>query len=293
MRTIEAAMQQRAALPPGPTLPTGPRRPATSVHLDLDRLAAAGYLVPDQDRSVLAEEMQIAKRALLDRRGARARGGLVMVTSALPGEGKTFCSINLAMSLASEVDTSVLLVDADVLRPSVLARLGVRAERGLLDLLVDNRCQLADVQLATSLPKLDLLHTGMVRSRATELLASAAMDQLLSQLAAESPGRIVVFDAPPLLLTSAAATLASRVGQVLMVVDAARTSKQDVVQAYAAVEHCPEVMSLLNRYDGPPQGRRNGGYGYGYGYGYGDGDGDEPVLRASGWRRWVRGWGSA
>lgn len=282
MRTIETAMH-RAALSP---LPRPVSAPAASVHLDLERLAAAGYLVPEQDHSILAEEMQIAKRALLDQRAASARGGLVMVTSALPGEGKTFCSINLAMSLASEVDTSVLLVDADVLRPSVLTRLGVRADRGLLDLLAGDGCRLADVQLATNLPKLSLLHTGAVRSRASELLASAAMDHLLSQLAVLSPGRIVVFDAPPLLMTSAAVTLASRVGQVVMVVDTARTTRQDLTQAYAAVAHCPDVMSLLNRYDGPPQGRR-GGYGYGYGFDA------EPALPASGWRRWVRGWGRA
>ena len=237
------------------------RRP-TAVALDLDRLGREGYLVPDARHSVLGEELQLAKRALLAnclrkaRKSAADRSGLIMVTSALPGEGKTFCAINLAMSLALEVDTSVLLVDADVSRPSLPSRLGVQGGPGLLDLLIDERYDLCDLVLGTNVPKLSLLHTGTLYGHANELLASVSMDRLLNDLASRDARRIVVFDTPPLLMTTSAATLASRVGQVVMVVEASRTSRRDVTQAFSAVAGCPNVFALLNRCELPLETRR-------------------------------------
>jgi receptor protein-tyrosine kinase len=223
---------------------------AEFVTLDLAQLERGGQVVPADSRSALAEEFRHIKRPLL--RNARNgkpedRASLIMVTSALPGEGKTFCAINLAMTLAIEIDVSVLLVDADVLRPSMLSRLGLAPRKGLLDLLGDDCVQLSDVVLTTNVPKLSLLPAGTYNSRSTELLASEAMDRLLSDLALRCRDYIVVFDAPPLLLTNEAKVLASRVGQVLMVVQAFKTPRAAVERAFAAVEQCPTVMSLLNR----------------------------------------------
>lgn len=233
---------------------TRPPRLSREVTIDLERLAAMGYLVPGAVRSNLALDFRHIKRALLRTAQEQAqqtarRSSLIMVTSAVAGEGKTFCAVNLAMSIAMEVDTSVLLVDADVVRPSVTARLGIEADRGLLDVLNDPSLDLADVMLRTNLPKLTVLPAGTSNSRSTELLSSAAMDRLLAGLASRYSDRVIVFDAPPLLLTAESRVLASRVGQVLVVVDSSRTSASQVEEAFTAVESVPAVSSILNRSD--------------------------------------------
>ncbi|HMO46679.1 MAG TPA: XrtA-associated tyrosine autokinase [Rubrivivax sp.] len=236
------------------------------VSIDLVQLERAGYLVPTSRRSLLAEEFRHIKRPLLDNArspdAGNGRHAEIMVTSALPEEGKTFFAINLAMSMAAEVDTAVLLVDADVVRPCVLQRLGVRAGKGLLDLLVDPGLELSDVVVETNVPKLSILGAGAPNDRSTELLASNAMDALLGRLADRYPNHVIVFDAPPLLLTNEAKVLASRVGQVVLVVEASKTPRDVVVQAFAAVEPCPIVLSVLNK---APESATPLGYGYYYG----------------------------
>lgn len=237
-----------------------------SVEINLARLQREGYLVPHLSHSALATELRIIKQPCLrnahsTQEGAAVqRGNLILVTSALPGEGKTFVAMNLAMSIALEVDHSVLLVDADVLRPSVFERYGLPPERGLLDLLVDPKLEVADVMLRTNVPKLSLLSAGTPNPHAAELLASDTMDKLLDELASRYSDRIIVFDAPPLLPTAESRVLASRAGQVLMVVGAESTPQSAVERAFAAIESCPNVMSVLNR-------ARVAGSADGYGYG--------------------------
>lgn len=240
----------------------GGRHP-TTVTIDLERLEGLGYLVPTQARSVLADEFGHIKRPLLknarSRDSAANRLSLIMVTSSLPGEGKTFCAINLAMSMSVEIDTSVLLVDADVMRPEVLKRLGVQANKGLLDLLTDHRLGLSDVVLETNVPKLAILPAGTRNSISTELLASEAMGSLLVELTERYPDRIVIFDAPPMLVTSEAKVLAEQLGQVVLVVEAAGTPRNAVLQSFAALEQCPIVMTVLNK---APESAVALGYGY-------------------------------
>ena len=269
LESLHPAPQKPAQEPPAtvPPTPAKPARHSASVTVDLEQLERVGYLVPARARSELAEEFRHIKRPLLKNvyeRGEAAvnRGPLIMVTSALPGEGKTFTAINLAMSIAMEIDTSVLLVDADVVRPSVPKRLGFEVGRGLLDVLQDPTIDLADVMLRTNIPKLSVLPAGTPNSRSTELLASASMERLLIELANKYADRVIVFDAPPLLLTTEARVLASRVGQVVVVVEAARTPRNTVAQAFAAIENCPHVMSVLNRCHDPSEVRS---YGYYYG----------------------------
>jgi receptor protein-tyrosine kinase len=245
--------------------PNEPSRRSAEVVLDLARMEAHGFLVSSDARTELAEEFRHIKQPLLRsvREAGRKPGtreGLIMVTSALPREGKTFCAINLALSMAMEVDTSVLLVDADVVRPSVLDRLGLPAARGLLDLLTEPSLEPADVLLRTNVPKLTLLPAGTRNARSTELLGSEAMEQLLVDLSNRYADRIIVFDAPPLLLTSEAKVLAARVGQVVMVVEAGNTSRSAVTEAFTAVEQCPKVMTVLNRCAEPLNDRRYGYY---------------------------------
>ena len=237
------------------------RRQSRSVEVDLAQLANAGYLVPGSPRSTLADEFRGIKQPVLKNARADAQapirlGNLVMVTSAVAGEGKTFCALNLALSIASEVDSSVLLVDADVVRPAIVDRLGLRGSgggssgssyKGLLDLLSEPSLDLSEVILKTNVPKLSVLPAGTPRINATELLASNSMEELLQDISSRYADRIVIFDAPPLLATTESRVLAARMGQILMVVNEGTTSRQDITQAFAAVQACPIVLSMLNR----------------------------------------------
>lgn len=246
--------------------PPAARHERNAVSIDLAQLERSGYLAPSSNRSMLAEEFRHIKRPLLNNArspgAGNGRHAEIMVTSALSEEGKTFLAINLAMSMAAEVDTAVLLVDADVVRPSILQRLGIQADKGLLDVLMDPALEVSDLVLQTNVPKLSILAAGTRSDRATELLASNAMDGLLGTLAERYPDHVIVFDAPPLLLTNEAKVLASRVGQVVLVVEASKTPRDVVAQAFAAVEQCPVVLSVLNK---APESATSVGYGYYYG----------------------------
>jgi protein-tyrosine kinase len=240
------------------------------VELDLAGLAERGIVTPDSARSLIADEFRVIKRPLLLHAALKGdeaipHGNLVFITSALPGEGKSFTSVNLAMSIAMELDRTVLLVDADVARPSLPGMLGLPETRGLLDLLIDDSIQVADVLLRTNVENLTVLPSGSKHSRATELLASAAMARLLEEMAQRYADRIIIFDSPPLLVTTEARVLATHMGQVVLVVQADGTPQSVVKHALSTIESCPVKMILLNK----ARGSSHGGYGYGYGYGYG------------------------
>ena len=264
-----------------PELPTPvdaePSQPAVQsrrVELDLDLLERNGIIIPTSPRSQLADQFRVIKRPLIKNamgKGASeiANGNLIMVTSALPGEGKTFTSINLAMSIASELDNTVMLVDADVARPSVMRMLGLPQGPGLLDLVLDDARDLSEVLLKTNVDKLTILPSGTPHARATELLASDAMTKLLEEMASRYPDRIIVFDSPPLLITTESRVLATHMGQVVVVVNAGKTLQSEVKQAIDTIDNCPVKMLVLNR----SSSLFKGGYGYGYGYGYAGGYG--------------------
>ena len=263
-----------ASAPAGPAEETDttekPLRRSKLVEIDLQRLAAAGYVTPTAPRSRLADELRVIKRPLIGNAQGRSAApiqaaNLIMVTSALPGEGKTFISVNLAVSIAMELDTTVLLVDADVARPAVPERLGLSVDKGLLDLLTRKDLEVADVMLRTNIERLSVLPAGTPHSRATELLASDSMVRLVAELASRYPDRILVFDAPPLLSSTESRVLATHMGQIVLVVDAERTPQGSVKQALAAIEQCPVVMTLLNKIERVD----SGSYYYGYYGAYG------------------------
>ncbi len=236
------------------------------VIIDLQRLREGGMIAPDGDKTPLAEEFRVIKRPLLKNAfgggPAIRNGNLVMVTSAFPREGKSFCAINLAMSIAMERDRTVLLVDADVARPSIPQKFGIAPDVGLMDVLLDHDVKLSDAIVRTNVNKLALLPAGRPHRQATELLASEAMANLLAELSARYSDRIVIFDSPPLLVTTEARTLAANMGQLVMVVESDNTTHEAVREALATIESCEVVGMVLNK------GRRsNPGDSYGY-YGY-------------------------
>ena len=242
-----------------------PGKRSKQVQIDLSHLESMGYITPESPRSQLSSEFRVIKRPILTNvrertTGAVNRANLVMVTSALPGEGKTFVAINLAMTMAMELDTTVLLVDADVARPSVLPRLGLPGSRGLLDVLIDPSLDLADVILRTNVPNLSVLPAGAPQARATEFLASDNMTRLVDQLASRYSDRILVFDAPPILPSTEARVLASHMGQVVVVVEAERTLQSSVQQTLAALDPCPVVLPVLNKISRSEVGAHYGYY---------------------------------
>lgn len=245
-------------------------RRSSQITIDLERLASLGFLAPDAEKAQVAEEFRVIKRPLITNVQAgdalEKHRNLIMVTSSLPGEGKSFCALNLALSIAMERDITVMLVDADVAKPSVLNNLGVRAEAGLMDLLLDRSLQVSDVLLRTNIEKFSVLPAGRRHKHATELLASDAMARLLDEIATRYPDRVVIFDSPPLLVTSEARELAAHMGQIVMVVEAGRTSQDAVNEALNYLQVCDIVNLLMNKTESMVSMDGYGGYGYGYGH---------------------------
>ncbi len=233
--------------------------------INLARLHRMGVVSPDAEKSQIAEEFRIIKRPLIanafGQGAARVKNGnMIMITSSLPGEGKSFCAINLAISMAMEMDRTVLLIDADVAKPRVPEYLGIHADLGLLDVLQDKNLQLSDVMIKTDIAKLTILPAGRTYKRATELLASEAMTRMVEDIGNRYPDRIILFDSPPLLATSEASVLATHMGQIVMVVEAERTSQEAVREALSHIQSCEVVNMLLNKATPTP------GADYYYGY---------------------------
>ena len=274
---IEASFDHLVKRPsPTETDEDGPATVAGSQlgEIDIGRLREMGVVTPESGRSKIAEEYRLIKRPLLANafgHGGVTRvenGNLIMVTSSLPGEGKTFTAINLAISMATELEHTVLLVDADVSKASIVRYLGLKSKRGLIDVLQSSDLPLSDVLIRTNIAKLTVLPAGESISHATELLASSAMKNFVRDIANRYPDRIIIFDSPPLLSTSEASVLATYMGQIVFVVEAERTPQDAITDALAHLADCDHVGVVLNKF---ASGGTAGDYGYGYGYGgYGE-----------------------
>ena len=245
-----------------------PRTARRQAPIDRIALREGGMLLPGGQITAMAEEFRMVKRQLLltartvagqDAKAAdRAR--MILVCSAQPDEGKTFCAINLALSMAAEKDMEILLVDADFAKPDVLGRLGLPEGPGLLDALSGAVTNVEDCIIDTDVPQLSVLPAGKRTNSDTELLASDRARAILDGLARANPRRIVIFDSPPALAASPASVLATLVGQVMLVVRADRTSESDLREAVHTLDGCEHVQLLLNSVSFQPGGRRFGSY---------------------------------
>ena len=233
--------------------------------IDRDRINEYGMLIPGAPVDALAEEFRLVKRQLLLTSRAIAaqdegRSRMILICSARPGEGKTFCAINLALSMAAEKDVEILLVDADFAKPDVLDRLGIEPGPGLLDALAGETIDVEDCIVRTDVPRLSILSAGTKSASDTEWLASARARTILEGLAGSDPRRIVIFDSPPALAASPASVLALLVGQAMMVVRADRTSERDLREAVGILDGCEQIQLILNSVSYQPGGRRFGSY---------------------------------
>lgn len=237
--------------------------------VDRAALAEAGFILPDAAPTALAEEFRIVKRQLLlnamGGQGTEAvrNGRAILISSAEPDEGKTFCAVNLALSLARERDLEVLLVDADFAKPEILSTLGIAGGPGLVDALCDRAIDVEECIINTDLANLSVLPAGRPLNEMNELLASEEMRMVFEKLLI-NPSRIVIFDSSPALAASTSSVLASLVGQTVVVVRADVTGESELRQTLSLLGACDHIRLLLNAVQLAPHGRRFGAY-YGYG----------------------------
>ncbi|WP_153067392.1 AAA family ATPase [Steroidobacter cummioxidans] len=257
-----------------------PVRPTRVVHVDRDALRHAELLPPTSQERQLSSEYRQIKRPLIANALGRGvpkvpSGHRIMIASAMPGDGKTFTSINLALSFALEKDLSVVLVDADVAKAHLSRTFGVHNELGLMDLLRDEHLDVESLILPTDVPGLSILPAGKAIETANELLASSRMEQIANHITVRNPNRIVLFDSPPLLITTEAMTLSAVVGQIVMVVRAGVTPQSAVLDAIELLGEGKSIGLVLNQTD--EQVRP--GYYYQY-YGHKDGDRSDESVEA-------------
>jgi protein-tyrosine kinase len=221
------------------------------INIDIEKLANLGMLVPNTTNRVLAEEMRIVKRTILKdafpEKNSVRNNNIVVVTSSLPGEGKTFVSTNLALSVAMELDRSVLLIDADVIRGGLIEYLGLERSPGLTDMLQDRSMRVEEILCKTNINGLNLIAPGTKCPNTAELFSSSGMKRLIQELAARYDDRLIVIDSPPLLATSDAMYLASIADQVIFVVDSESTVEQRVSDALSQLDDQKAVKLLLNK----------------------------------------------
>jgi protein-tyrosine kinase len=238
--------------------------PLRRIHIDRDALRQAGYLPESSRDRQFADHYRQIKRPLIAKAQAVTTASpsprLIMMASALPGDGKTFTSINLALSMARERDISVVLVDADMPKPHVSRIFGVGAEFGLMDALNDPNLDVESLLLPTDVGSLSILPAGRATDGATELLASTRMSTIVARLLARNPNRIVLFDSPPLLVSSESRALAAVAGQVVLVVRNGKTPRDAVLDTLEELGERKDISLVLN------QGRVRNGGGYYYGF---------------------------
>ncbi|MEW7973567.1 MAG: XrtA-associated tyrosine autokinase [Candidatus Thiodiazotropha endolucinida] len=266
-KTIEKAkpvLEQTASVTPAaggqqsaePTIPVSrepvARSSAKKIHLDYESLSRVGYIVPHSGNKQLSEEYRIIKRPVIMNalgKGAAPieHGNLISISSSLPSEGKTFTAMNLALSISTELDSTVLLIDGDVLRCSLSTLLGIEKEKGLIDLLEDKSCTVGDVILETQIPRLKIISAGKRSEKSTELLASKEMEEFLNEVAVRYQDRIIIFDSPPMLSTSESIVLNQHMGQVLVVVEAGGTPVEAIKDTLSRLDSDKAIGLVLNK----------------------------------------------
>lgn len=243
-----------------PAAPTAPAWTGPVQTVDRTKLVEAEYILPDGPVTALGEEFRLLKRELMARLAEQDRGNRILVCSAHSGEGKTFCAVNLALSLAAEKERDVLLVDADFGKPGIPAALGLPEGPGLMDALADPMVAIEDCVIRSDIASLSVLPAGQRSNNDTEYLSSARTAALLDRLTMGRPERIVIFDSPPLLAASPAAFLAGHVAIALLVVRADVTGENALRDAAGMLKGGAQVQLLLNGVQFSSSGRRFGAY---------------------------------
>ena len=246
--------------------PGGERRSSDSIIIDLRELDSLGFITPEtQNLHIFEQYRHIKMRVLADdaKRKSAEINNIIVVTSAVPAEGKTYTSINLALSIAYEYNNRVLFIDGDVHKKSSSRIFGINQRAGLLDYLTGERPELADLLLTTNIEKFTVLPNGRFHERATELYNSKRMQLLMQELSERYSDRLIIMDTPPLLQDTSAAAIARHAGKIILVVEAEKTPRQFVEEALRRVNRNQLLGIILNK-----SNQRHGSeYGYYSGYG--------------------------
>ena len=257
-RDERAVPEKPVSVKPDPPLnlpdPPPPQLSVLSPRHAVDREHLVGIgLLPTLDQATsIADEFRLIKRPLLENAvepGNPRRGhpAVIMVASAMPGAGKTFCSVNLAASIALERELNVLLVDADVAKPHISNALGLESRAGLIDVLADNAISIEEVLVRTDFNDIQVLPAGQRHSHSTELLASERMSRVLTELATRYSDRIIIMDSPPLLATSEAHALSQKAGQIVLIIEYGKTLQAEVREAINTLDSNKPVNVILNK----------------------------------------------
>ncbi|MBU6497231.1 MAG: hypothetical protein KGJ41_05485 [Rhodospirillales bacterium] len=229
-------------------VPEAPR----SAPLDMAALEKAGLVVGHKVRTRISEEFRISVGHILRSMHAnyspgRGAPNVIMVTSARPGEGKSFSTLNLAGSIAQHAQRDVIMVDVDAKQRSISAELGLSERPGLLDLSSNTALRIEDVVIRTAIPHLSFIGIGSGHTVSAEISPTRPVTTLVERIARRYPNAVVLLDAPPCLSTSDPSTLAPFVGQIVLVVEAERTQRNEVVAALDLIKACPSVTLMLNK----------------------------------------------
>jgi receptor protein-tyrosine kinase len=257
----------------------GPYRAKRQIDLDATALSRAGIMTPRSDSSRIVEEFRVIRRPLLTKAFAgpnpqHEKANVILVTSARPGEGKSFVAYNLAMSIASERTRKVILIDADLRNPMMPQLMRLPAGPGLIELLVTPDMDPSEALLSTDFSNLSLLPAGEHVDQSTDLLASPRMGRLVRQLASARDDQIIIIDAAPVLASSEPAVLAHNAGQVVLVVEAERTGRGAVEEALGHLGACRDISLVLNKARGWLNGDQFGAY-------YGDKPAEKPAEKSA------------
>ena len=262
---IQTAAQQMVVAEDEAVAKTSLQRP--ELFIDFTRLSELNFVSLATERRLISEEYRVIKRKLINNAfgplsATLNHPNLILVSSTRPGEGKTFTSVNLALSIALEQDKTVLLVDTDVLRPNVARTLDIQVPLGLTDYLSSDDVKVNDILYSTNVERLKIIAAGRPHHLSTELLASDKMVALANEFASRYPDRIVIFDAPPLLGITETAVLASMCGQAIVVLEENKTKLNELEKALSLLPKELAVGFVINK----AYYSRDKGYGYGYGY---------------------------
>jgi protein-tyrosine kinase len=239
----------------------------SALNIDLQWLETLGFVGLETSRNLINEEFREIKRKLLSNcfgplSSSIPNSNIIMVSSARPSEGKTFTAVNLALSIAAEQDKTVLLVDADVLKPNVFRTLGLKPKNGLMEYLLGKVSDLSDVIYHTNVPKLRLIPAGQSHHLSTELLASTVMKDTVEEFSNRYPDRIVIIDTPPLIGINESAVLANFAGQAVIVVEEGRSKLNDIQTAVERLNPDMAIGFVVNK--STTFSDKDGYYGYQY-----------------------------
>ena len=228
------------------------KHPDLQLKFNIETLSAAGIVSPNENAPFLADEFRRIKRPLLNNAfGSSAElvenGNVIMVTSSMPGEGKSFSAVNLSLSIALEKDYTVLLIDADVAMSKITRMFGLDDLPGLTDKLENADLDIGELLIKTDFPGLSVIPAGKHTSLATELLSSKVMKKVIKEIASRYSNRIIIFDSPPLLATPESAVLAEQMGQIVLVVEANKTPQSAVQDSVNMLNKDKAIGLILNK----------------------------------------------